>query len=466
LKNTRPYRDLILNNSARGVNENKNSKSMNRLLTVLVTMILLSGCHTTKKEPKQVITTDIAHFWEAYDKITSTQDSVLQYNYLDSLYFQRGTPGLSAIRQARNYTPQDYINAILDYPHFWASIRETTLKADEFKTDIEIGIERLRDLYPELKPATIYFTMGAFRTNGTFRDKMVLIGSELAMTDKNTVSSDFPAGTGEALRTFFDTNPLENLVLLNVHEYVHTQQKPLVDNILSYAIYEGVAEYVSSKALGVPSPVPAIEFGKNNAAIVRDKFEREMFYINNRYKWLYGNAPNEFGIRDLGYYIGYQMCENYYEQAADKTQAIKDLIALDYENETEIEAFVAATGFFSKPLGTLYKQFEESRPFVFGIKQFENETSGISPKITEITIQFSGPLNGRNTGVDFGELGEEAFPKSDFTKRYWSEDNTSWTMAVDLEPNKRYQILISNNFRTEEGIPLKPYLIDFVTGDE
>lgn len=440
---------------------------MKKLLSLLTTVMILVSCQTEKKGYKNIVTTDINNFWEAYDKITSTQDSTLQHQYLDSLYFKRGTEGLKAIRQVRNYTAQDYLNTINNYPEFWTSIRGNTLKANQFGSELQDGIEKFRKIYPDLKPAKIYFTIGAFRTNGTTLDSLVLIGSELAMADKHTISTEFPKEEKEDRRTFFDTNPIDNLVLLNIHEYVHTQQKPMVYNLLSLAIYEGVAEFVSVKAMGVPSAAPAIEFGKKNADRVREKFEQEMFYTNNRFKWLWSSgASNEFGVRDLIYYIGYQMAENFYEQAENKKEAIKKLIELDYKNETEIEEFVHSTSFFSTSLDELHQNFENKRPTVIGIKQFENNSQDVDSRTKEITIEFSQPLNGHNTGIDFGELGQEAFPKGTLNGRRWSDDNKSWTIPVKLEPNKTYQLFITNNFRTREDIPLKPYLIEFKTGNK
>lgn len=414
---------------------------------------------------QNVISTDVDHFWIAYDKITQTKDSIQQYRLLEDLYFSKGTEGLNAIREARNYSAQDYITVINNYPKFWNSIRKNTLRSDEFTADLNQGIEKLREIYPDLRPSRIYFTIGALRTNGTTIDNLVLIGSEFAMADKNTISDEFlPQEFREGRRKYFDSNPINDLVLLNIHEYVHTQQKTVVDNLLSYVIYEGVAEFVSVKAMNVPSAAPAIEFGKKNAERVRAKFEQEMFYINNQGNWLWSDASNEFGIRDLGYYIGYQMCENFYEQAEDKAEAIKRMIELDYENEAEVEDFVMKSGFFSKSLDALYQDFEKKRPTVIGIKQFKNNGKNVNPNIKEITIEFSESLNGHNTDVDFGDLGQIAFPKNDISKRYWSNNNKSWTLAVDLEPNKKYQIFIGNSFRTEKNIPLKPFLIEFETG--
>ena len=438
---------------------------MKKALVLLITVIVTISCNSKQHTNKNVITSDITNFWEAYDKITSTQDSTLQYKYLDSLYFQKGTVGLEGIRQARNYTAQDYINSINNYPKFWNSIRENTLNADKIGSELEDGIKKLKTIYPQLKPAKIYFTIGAFLTGGTTIDSLVLIGSEISMTDNTTETSEFPENLSH-LKPHFATNPKNHLVFLNVHEYIHTQQNPRVFNILSLVLYEGVAEFVASKALEKKSPNPQIEFGKKNAKRIREVFENEMFYYNNLYKWLDGNAPNEFGMRDLGYYVGYQICENYYNQADNKENAIKTMIELDYTNESEVENFIKKANYFSKSLDSLYQTFESKRPTVIRIKQFENNSQNVDPKTKEITIEFSQALNGHNTGVDFGELGQDAFPKGTLNERKWSADNKSWTIPVELEPNKVYQIFISNNFRTQESIPLKSYLIEFKTANK
>jgi len=432
----------------------------NIILPIILALSLFSCNKKTNKSNQNIIVSDINNFWNAYDKITTTKDSTLQYKYLDSLYIQKGTLGLKGIIQARNYTPEDYINAINNYPKFWTSIRQNTLKTDDYIDELNNGIEKIRAIYPKLKPAKMYFTIGAFRTGGTYLDSLVLIGSEIAMADKNTVTSEFPKDIRAGRRKFFDSNPINNLVLLNVHEYVHTQQNKLVHNLLSYCLHEGIAEFVSTKALGVPSAAPAINYGKQNER-VKNKFEQEMFYGNNVSQWLWSDAPNEFRVRDLGYYIGYTIAEINYNNAEDKQAAIKEMIELDYTNETQVEDFVNKTKFFSKSLEELYNDFDKSRPTVLNIKQFQNNSISVNPNTKELTIQFSEPLNGHNTSVDYGNLGKDYFPK--IIDRFWASDNKFWTVKVDLEPNKHYQFLISSNFRTEKGTPLKEYLIEFKT---
>ena len=121
------------------------------------------------------------------------------------------------------------------------------------------------------------------------------------------------------------------------------------------------------------------------------------------------------------------------------------------------------TRFFSTSLDSLHHSFEKNRPTIVRIIPFENNSENISPDIKQITFEFSEPLNGRNTGIDYGPLGEKYFPKISRTDRIWSNDNRTWTINVSLEPNKHYQFVVDNNFRNKEGIPLKPLVVEFKT---
>ncbi len=276
-----------------------------------------------------------------------------------------------------------------------------------------------------------------------------------------TVIEEFPSWR----QPFYKSqNPINELPLLCTHEYIHTQQKELVENLLSMCLYEGVAEFVSCKVTDTKSDAPAIEFGKANQKKVIDKYVSDLFTMTNNYNWLWGENNNELKVRDLGYYIGYEICERYYNFSKDKAKAIKELIELDYTNEKEVERIVDLTKLFPKTLEQLNKDYEKQRPTVIKLTPFENGSQNIKSGLTKITVTFSETLLKHNTGLDFGPLGQDYCPKIT-PERFFSEDGKTWTFEADLKPNKHYQILISNNFRKENGVRLKPYLIDFKTTD-
>jgi len=427
---------------------------MNKILTILTFAVFLASCQT-QKQNSNIVTSDIKNFWEAYDKITSTQDSTLQYQYLESLYLKKGTNGLVAIRQARNYTPQDFIYAINNYPNFWTSIRENTLKVSQYSQELEKGIKSLKEIYPEIKLAKIYFTIGALRTNGTTLDSLVLIGSELALANKKTPTNEFPENLSH-LVSYFDSEPSKDIIFLNIHEYVHTQQKETIGNsLLSQTIMEGVAEFLAEIALDQKSPNPQIKFGYENENRVKQEYEKEMF-SPNIYNWIMNNPNNEFGMRDLGYFIGYAICKKYYEQSSDKKLAVKEMIELDYNNENELIKFVENSEYFDKSLNSYKEAFEKSRPKVESVEDIETN-------IDVLTIHFSQNMDTRFRNFQFGPLGEEAVIRiKDF--KGFSEDGKSVSFGIEkLEPSKKYQILVGSGFRNIDGVPLIPYLIEFET---
>lgn len=433
------------------------------ILFVLITLVL-SSCHQAQKEKlfsaqQKIISSDIANFWKAHDTLQQVGDSVHQMNLLKTEFIDKASVGQRRMMAARRYTPDEYINSITNRTSFWNSIRPNTERIDVFNTELRKGVDQLAKIYPDLRHATIYYTVGNHRSPGTGMDSVVLIGTEFALGDSSTIVHELP----EYNQSYYAINPITHLSFLCVHEYVHTQQKPMVHDLLSLTLYEGIAEFVAITATGQQSPWKAFSYGPENEEKIIQRFEEDMFKPSAIYNWLWNSPQNEFGTSDLSYFVGYQLASRYYDAATDKMAAIKSLIELDYTNEVEIEKLVNSTGYFSRSVSQMRSNFEQRRPIVIGIQQFENHSASVNPSLREITIEFSEVLDGMSTSVDFGELGKDAFPQGTFQGRRWGVDNKSWTIPVDLEPNRRYQILISSNFRTQDGIPLKPFLIDFTT---
>jgi hypothetical protein len=416
--------------------------------------------HSFAQKQRIVITTDIANFWLAYDQIIQTKDSLKQIELISSLFINKGTPGLKAIMEVKRYTAASYVYAINHYPNFWNSIRDNTLKADNYAQEIEKGIKKLKKKYPDLKPGEIYFTIGALRTGGTISEKKVLIGSEISMADKDTKTEEF-ANNFAHLLPHFATNPINSLTFLNVHEYIHIQQKTSMGNtLLAQTVLEGAAEFIATQVLNIPSPNPQIAFGKKNEARIKELYVKEMFspYL---YNWIWNSPNNEFKMRDLAYFVGYAICEKYYLLAKDKKAAIKKIIELDYNNENELIQFVEETKYFDQSLQVYKESFENLRPKIIKIEPFENGIQNLSPQTKNVTLHFSQSMNKKSGNFDFGPLGEKNVM---WVKNgRFAEDGKSFSFEIDLEPQKQYQLLITDMFLDTMGLPIKPYLIDIKT---
>jgi hypothetical protein len=439
-----------------------NNQNNHLMYKLLLGLLVFSSTISFGQKNQTVVTDDISNFWVAYDQIIKTKDSLKQIEIIQTQYIDKGTDGLKGIMEAKRYTPVSYINAIHRYPMFWNSVRNNTLKAGLYSNKIEKGIEKLRKVYPTLEPAKVYFTIGALKTGGTTIDGKVLIGSEVAMADSKIITSEFGKNLSH-LPVYFSTNKLNNLTFLNIHEYVHTQQKTTIGNtLLAQTVLEGVAEFTTTIALKIKSPNEQITFGKLNDEKIKRAFVKEMFSTNFD-NWIWNSPDNEFKMRDLAYYVGYAICEKYYSLATDKKLAIKKMIELDYNNQDLLVNFVEESKYFDSLLSVYKDEFEKSRPIIIKIEPFENGNQAISSDIKIVKIFFSEPMDKNSSDFDIGPMGDKNVMW--LQKRIgFSEDGLSFSFEIKpLEPSKQYQLIVTDAFVNKSGIPLKPYLIDVRT---
>jgi len=410
------------------------------ILTLAICFSITHGIFA--QQAVQLITTDIDHFWNAYDKIVSTTDTAAQYGYLNQLFIEKATPGQLAMIKARNYTPKQYLEVIHSKQSYFNSIRKNTLKAKDYASATAKKTERFKQIYPALRPAKIYFTVGAFRSGGTTKGNMVLIGSEIAMADEH----------------------LADLVATNVHEYVHTQQKSTMgENLLAQSVMEGVAEFVAEQVMGKSNPLPAFSYGKAHADTVRRVFGTQMFSSGTGF-WLYSDAENQFGVRDLGYYVGYAIAQAYHQKATNKIQAVKEMIELDILDSTALEAYVDKSGYFADSVKLLKAAYENNRPQVISAVPLKTGTlDGLTT--FSFTVNFSKPMDTRFRSFELGPLGEGNLMRVKTFKGF-AADGKSAELVVAIKPGNHYQLVIGDGFRDQNGLRLKPYLIDFKPLDE
>ena len=318
------------------------------------TLLLLVGApaiagssHGQAGSPVRLAAEDVDRFWSAYDAVRATSDPQEQRRLFQSLYIDVGTPGLAAFMAAKGYTIDDWLDAIRAYPRYWETVRPRTALAAQALDRTDEHLQRLRAVYPGLRAADVYLEVGALRSAGTTQDDKVLIGVEMATGDESVDISEMPPRLQRFFRTYFASRPLETLDLLITHEVVHTQQAGQRRTLLAQAVYEGVADFIAEKATGRLPALPYVTFGPAHDAAVKAAFRRDMGGEDFS-NWLYNGANGDFGVADLGYYVGYAIVSRYYERSPDKTAAIRTMIELDYSDQAVIESLVAASGYFDE----------------------------------------------------------------------------------------------------------------------
>jgi hypothetical protein len=284
----------------------------------------------------------------------------------------------------------------------------------------------------------MYFTVGGLRSGGTLKDNMVLIGTEIATGGPTTDVSEFKNAW---LKNVFKEQSIDNIVSLNIHEYIHTQQKGDKPIVLHQCIAEGSCDFIAELAIQKPLQRKYLSYGRSNAASLKQLFKKEMF-SGDFGNWLYnGNEKGESA--DLGYYMGYEICKAYYKRAKDKKQAVKDIIELDYNNEETVERFLRASKFYTEKINReeLVKEHSKHQPYIVAIAPFINGSQEVDPNIKELRITFSKEMMPDQYSLNYAEKGKEAYPIQKVTR--FENNNTTMVLAISLQPGKDYELLLT-----------------------
>lgn len=302
---------------------------------VLFIILLFNLSLFAQNNQTKIFTSDIDNFWVAYDSVLKTKDKSLQIRIVQELYLDKATEGLKEFMISREHTAQRHLINILSYSKFWKSLRPKTIEIASYKKEIEIVMSRFQKLYPNFKQPEVYFTIGCLNSGGTTTENKILIGAEIACSDKNVDASEL----GNWLQGVFLHNI--NVVYLVAHESVHTQQRVLNEgytNLLFASIYEGSCDLIAELLLDKEIPSPYMTYGRTNEKTLWNKFKQEM-YGDSLSDWLYNGEEAPNGVADLGYYMGYEISKSYYQNSINKEKALKEIIEVENNKEFILEFF-------------------------------------------------------------------------------------------------------------------------------
>lgn len=306
------------------------------LLFAIVTAQFLFGQSSVK-----IFTSDIDNFWTAYDKVVKLNDTTAQKKIIQELYLDKATEGLKHFMELRDHSASRHLKNILNYPKFWTSIRENTLRIKTHAKEIQELMDRFRKIYPAFRQPDIYFTIGCLNSGGTTLANEVLIGAEIGAADISTDASEL----SDWLQQVFKVT--KDIVYLVIHEVVHTQQ--IMENssadLLTACLQEGAADFITELLLEKQLKSPYITYGLAHEKELWGKFKNEMYGTEIK-DWLY-NGSN-VAVADLGYFMGYTICKSYYTNATDKKKAVGEILGLLYGNTKMTRDFLIQSKYADK----------------------------------------------------------------------------------------------------------------------
>ena len=296
------------------------------------------------QSPAKIHTEDVCNFWIAYDSVQSTQIKEKQVQFLQTLYVDKASQGLKDFIAARGFNAEEWLKDINVAPKFWKSVRTKTLAVIDQRDEINNLMLRFGQLYPAFRQPEIYFAVGCLRTAGTTSPGRILIGIEMAAPDSTVDASEL----SDWHRGRFRDN--SGIIPLLAHEAVHTQQKAESDTLflLGKCLREGASDFIAKLLFeGRVYSTPYLTYGKGNEKTIFLKFKEDMYQTDSN-KWLYNGSNAPKGQADLGYFVGFAICQYYYDNAPNKAEAVAKILTIDYQDNNAVNLFYEKTKYADK----------------------------------------------------------------------------------------------------------------------
>ena len=303
---------------------------MTKMTAALAALLTSGSALAVDALTARVNTDDADRFVAVFEAAKGTPDAAA----LQAGYLEPGSRGVEI------FTP----HRIRDAEHL---ARVVAARSEEYRRGIDVCLPVAKDASDELRATylalegllgsvelpEIYALFGAANSGGTAGPGAQVLGLEVICR-----IADSEEEIRAILRQFF------------AHETVHVlQSQPSeaaqeADPLLALALQEGVADFVAWLATGrVPHPERAqwaaqreaqvwADFVADREAVARmpseDRSDRSKG--SAIYRWV-GNAgsPPEGWPDELGYWVGMQIAQAYFDAADDKRAAVKELLNAD-----------------------------------------------------------------------------------------------------------------------------------------
>lgn len=292
--------------------------------------------------PDSVLVTDIdlQHYWNAFDSCMTTTDSIKQVDIVQRLYIDRGSIALKALVEKDSMLLNEdgrhfdksiasiYAGALVKRDKYLKSIRPVTLTFIKKADSLRAAYKRLKRLYPVATFSDVYILVTPFMHGGTPVEGGFIIGAEMI---SKTSAADLSQLSKKAAD--FISTP-DHFIPLIVHENAHTMQKE--DNestLLSRSLVEGAADFVTKMTVGrVATQDYIYNYGDKHEKELWVLFKKDM--LTKHFSDWYQSDGGTGAVPDLGYFMGYKICEAYYKNAKNKSAAFKDIVEMSKDADT------------------------------------------------------------------------------------------------------------------------------------
>jgi hypothetical protein len=306
---------------------------------VLISALALGLCGftttTTDPDKAEVVTTDVAHFWQAFDDAAKAPDAK-RVEIFRKEYFDRASHGLEDFDAYRHVTPESLAGYTRKHQATYTSLRPYIKQVVDQKPVIQAAFRKLATLYPGIKlPAHVYFVVGQQHGAGMNSPNGIILSADVLATPPGT-----PYDYARTTPAFVPFGA--------VHETIHFNQTYQPDDnstLLQSVIQEGTADFITSLVLQQPDVRQMTDrwkYGCPHEQALYARFVKEKDGTETK-PWLYDHHPAPGWPPDMGYWLGYRIAQTYYDNAADKHAALTALLQV-----TDFQKLLDESGYPAK----------------------------------------------------------------------------------------------------------------------
>jgi hypothetical protein len=268
---------------------------------------------------------DLKNFIYAMELLENSTDSVA---IIREQYIDKASAGLGEFIRENDVKAVDYVDLIRKKPGHYESLQGMPEFLEAQEENIRINLSKLQSKIPGATFLPVYYLVGFY--SGLHAE---------------------PSPYGLLLAFGNPGRHPKNLSNTVVHETVHVQQALTVGleeyqsiygpkrSLLALAIREGVARFLTELITGHNSNQEAYEYYLQHESELITRFQREM-NDSSAGDWMWAKPKNPEQPQQIGYVLGSLIVRAFYEKAADKNQAIGEILSV-----TDYDAFLGESNF-------------------------------------------------------------------------------------------------------------------------
>ncbi len=297
---------------------------------LLVALTTCSFAQNRDPHKTEIITSDLDNFWIAFEQAKPDFNP----ETFQKLYLDKGSKGVEGFMKGRIKSADNLARVVKGRVNYYSSIKPSTDRIAGMKDEIIHSLVKLKELYPKAIFPPVYFVIGGLSSGGTSSKDGLIIGTEMYGMTPETPTDEL----NDWLKTVI--KPVGEMPHIVAHELIHFQQTYDGGSLLQACLKEGSADFIAELISGKHINGHVHDFANPREKELWLEFKSKM--LEKSYDgWLYSSVEGR--PNDLGYWIGYKITKAYYDQAADKQQAIEDILTIKNEQK-----FLAASGYAEK----------------------------------------------------------------------------------------------------------------------